>query len=151
MRKILATLALCITVALAPAAAAAAPKKDWDLVGHSDEVKEWFRTLQRPDSNPMSPQSCCGETDAYYADVTSYRDGKIIATVTDDREDDPLKRIHVNIGTEFVVPPKKIVGMEQQLRGNPTGHIVIFLGPGHGKGGDDTTREVICYVMNGGT
>lgn len=97
-------------------------------------ISQWFRTLMMPD-NPTVP--CCGESDAYWADeVETGPNGELIAVITDDRDDAPLKRPHVAVGTKIVVPPNKI----KWNKGNPTGHIVIFLSYG----------SVWCYVQNGG-
>lgn len=131
---------------------------NWDLIGHDEETKKWFRGLVQPDTigrgGPASigGVSCCGESDAYYADETHVRDGKIFAVITDDRDDGPLNRAHEKIGTEYEVPPQKIVGQEQYIKGNPTGHIVIFLGgPSYDAGGERLgKRSVLCYVPNGG-
>jgi hypothetical protein len=98
-------------------------------------IGAWFATLKQPD-NPVA--SCCGEADAYWADqVETDADGRTVAVITDDRPDEPLKRPHVPIGTRIVVPPNKI----KWDQGNPTGHIVIFLG---------YELRVYCYVQNGG-
>ena len=98
-------------------------------------IAGWFATLKQPD-NPTA--SCCGEADAYWADqVETDSDDHTIAVITDDRDDAPLNRPHVPIGTRIIVPPNKI----KWDRGNPTGHIVIFL---------SWNRDVYCYVQNGG-
>jgi hypothetical protein len=83
-------------------------------------VSRWFRELMRPDE---PEKSCCGEADAYWADGVEIKDGRVIAIITDTRPDEPLGRPHVPIGTRIVVPPNKM----KWDRGNPTGHIVIFL------------------------
>jgi hypothetical protein len=154
MRKLIATILLCVLIPVAQAK----DKGQWDLVGHDDLTKQWFRGLVQPDTvsgGYASPGvSCCGEGDAYYADELRVRDGKMFAVITDDREDKPLGReFHEEIGTEYEIPPKKIVGQEQYLKGNPTGHVIIFLG-GVSHDGDTKhrlqPRAVLCYVPNGG-
>lgn len=97
-------------------------------------IQEWYRELKQPD-NPMA--SCCGESDAYWADEIHFRDGKTYATITDDRPDGPLGRPHVDIGTEIEIPNQKL----KWDRGNPTGHGVLFLSRG---------GFVFCYVQPGG-
>ncbi len=98
-------------------------------------IGQWFRTLKQPDNKFMS---CCGEADAYWADKTETGpNDELIAVITDDRADEPLRRRHVPVGTRIVVPPHKI----KYDQGNPTGHIIIFL---------STSDEVWCYVQNGG-
>jgi len=119
-------------------------------------VKAWFGRLMQPDTVGQMGRgvSCCGESDAYYADESHVRCAagvcKSYAVITDDRDDGPLIRIHEDIGTEYEIPANKIVGNEQRL-GNPTGHTIIFLGtrfwlPNNKQG----PRPVLCYVMNGG-
>ena len=72
-----------------------------------------------------------------WADTVLTEDGKIVAVITDDRPDEPLNRRHVPVGTRIVVPPHKI----KWDRGNPTGHVIIFL---------SVANEVYCFVQNGG-
>ena len=116
------------------------------------EQKRWFQSLMQPDTIGMMGQpgvSCCGEGDGYWADEAHVRDGKIYAVITDERDDGPLIRIHEDVGTEYEVPTKKIIGMEQRV-GNPTGHTVIFLGVNQWSNGGKAKRPVLCYVQNGG-
>jgi hypothetical protein len=98
-------------------------------------MRQWFWTLMQPD-HPTS--SCCGEADAYWADGLEVKGGLVIAIITDTRPDEPLGRPHVPVGARFVVPPEKL----KWDRGNPTGHIVIFLNVYDG--------EVYCYVTGTG-
>ena len=98
-------------------------------------ISWWFRGLMRPD-HPLS--TCCGEADAYWADSVEIKDGLVIAIITDTRPDEPLGRAHVPVGTRFVVSPEKL----KWDRGNPTGHIVIFLNVIDG--------TVYCYVTGTG-
>jgi len=121
----------------------------WDKV--DPLVKAWFGKLMQPDTIGMGGGvSCCGESDAYWADEVHVRDGKVYAVITDDRDDGPLMRMHEVPGTEYEVPPNKIVGKEQRL-GNPTGHTVIFLGTRYWLNDDrQSPRQVLCYVQNGG-
>jgi hypothetical protein len=108
------------------------------------EVRAWYQSLVQPDSLV----SCCGEGDAYWADEYHLdKDGKLIATITDDRDDEPLKRLHVPIGTQYVVPQNKVVDATKQ-KGNPTGHTVVFLGTTYGA--DYHTRSILCWVGGGG-
>ena len=97
-------------------------------------ISWWFRGLMQPGRPHIS---CCGEADAYWADDVETKDGQVIAIITDTRPDEPLGRPHVPVGTRFVVPPNKL----KWDRGNPTGHIVIFL---------SYSREVYCYVTGTG-
>lgn len=95
---------------------------------------EWYQSLMQPDNPRMS---CCGLSDAYWADRVFVKDGKTYAVVTDDREDLPLRRPHVPVGTVIEVPDAKL----KWDRSNPTGHAIIFL-----------TREryVYCFVQGTG-
>ena len=113
--------------------------------------KRWFQSLMQPDTVGMGQPgvSCCGEGDGYWADEAHVRDGKLFAVITDERPDDELMRIHEAVGTEYEVPVRKIVGMEQRV-GNPTGHIVIFLGVKQWQDAQSYKRPVLCYVQNGG-
>jgi len=102
--------------------------------GSDPAIRLWYQSLMQPD-NPG--RSCCGESDAYWADKVEVHGDQVIAIITDDRPDGPLGRMHVPVGTRIVVPPHKITWK----RGNPTGHIVIFLG---------YDLQVYCYVQGGG-
>lgn len=97
-------------------------------------VKQWFEGLMQPD---VPTASCCGEADADWADEIHVRNGKTFVTVTDDRDDGPLKRPHIDVGTEIEVPNNKV----KWDRGNPTGHGILFMNPG---------GYVFCYVQPGG-
>jgi len=98
-------------------------------------IRQWYQELRQPDNPRMS---CCGEADAYYADRLYTKDGKNIAVITDTREDEPLRRPHVPVGTEIEIPNHKY----KYDRGNPTGHSVIFLTLPDSNG----VREVYCFV-----
>ena len=98
------------------------------------ELDDWYHGLMRPDA-PSS--SCCGLADAYWADEIHVRDGKTFATITDDREDAPLGRPHVPVGTVIEVPDEKL----KWDRANPTGHAIIFL---------SVQGFVWCFVQGAG-
>jgi len=97
-------------------------------------IRQWYQALMQPD---VPTASCCGEADAYWADEIHVRDGKIYATITDDRPDEPRGRPHVAIGTEIEIPNHKL----KWDRSNPTGHGIVFLSRNH---------YVFCYVQPGG-
>lgn len=97
-------------------------------------ISQWYRGLMQPD-HPTIP--CCGEADAYWADQVHIRDGKTFAVVTDDRDDEPLHRPHIEVGTEVEIPNAKL----KYDAGNPTGHGVLFVSTGGG---------VYCFVQAGG-
>ena len=97
---------------------------------------EWFKGLQRPDMPPG--YSCCGEADAYWCDDVHVKDGHTFCTITDDRDDGPLKRPHVPVGTVIEIPDEKL----KWDKGNPTGHAILFYMA--------TPRLVLCFVQGGG-
>lgn len=109
----------------------------WDAV--DPEVGAWYRDLKQPDNPSVS---CCGKADAYYADTTYTKDGKNIAVITDERDDAPLGRPHVPVGTEIAIPDHKM----KWDSGNPTGHNVIFLS----NPAADGRRDVYCFVDGNG-
>lgn len=111
-------------------------------------IRNWYAGLMQPDNPTVS---CCGEGDAYWADeahVEHLDDGtdRVIAVITDDRDDEPLHRIHENIGKRYVIPERKI----KWDKGNPTGHVILFLGTVVWDHGEPQGRAVLCYVMSGG-
>jgi hypothetical protein len=94
-------------------------------------IREWYQSLMMPD---IPTASCCGEADAYWADDIHVKGGKTFAMITDDRDDAPLMRPHIDIGTVIEIPPHKL----KWDRSNPTGHGVVFLSRG---------GFVYCYVQ----
>jgi hypothetical protein len=97
-------------------------------------IRDWYQSLMQPDAPSTS---CCGEADAYWADEIHVRDGRVFATITDDRDDATLHRPHVDIGTEIEIPDHKL----KWDRANPTGHGIVFM---------SRSRFVFCYVQPGG-
>lgn len=102
--------------------------------GTSPEIKEWYMTLMQPDAPRVS---CCGESDAYYCDNWYIRAGKTYCKITDTREDGPLGRPHIPVGTEIWIPDHKLKWDRQ----NPTGHSVVFV---------NTMLHVFCFVQGTG-
>lgn len=98
------------------------------------DLRAWYEGLMQPDVPTMS---CCGEADAYFCDDYRLQGGKGVCTITDDRDDAPRRRPHVDVGTVIEIPPHKL----KWDRGNPTGHGVVFL---------SRNRYVFCYVQAGG-
>jgi hypothetical protein len=127
-RLVFAALALvCLTL---PSEA-----RDLGQWANSDPLlRRWYQSLTQPDNWRLS---CCGEADAYYADEIHVRDGKVYATITDDRPDEPLQRPHIPVGTVVEIPPHKLKFDD----GNPTGHTIVFMA----RGGD-----VYCFVQGSG-
>jgi hypothetical protein len=108
----------------------------WEAL--SQEEKNWYKSLMRPD---MPEYPCCGESDQYWCDIVTvekHKDGdKVFCTITDTRPDEPFKRIHVPVGTKIEIPPEKY----KFDQGNPTGHTIVFL---------SSTRSVYCFVQSTG-
>lgn len=108
------------------------------------ELRQWYAALMQPD---VPETSCCGEADAYWADDVRVRDGRVYASITDDRDDAPRGRLHVENGTEFEIPPNKLKWSNSdpqrtvKIARNPTGHGVIFI---------SRDGYVFCYVLPGG-
>jgi hypothetical protein len=105
----------------------------WSSVDPS--VSQWYKSLMQPDNPTIS---CCGGTDAYYADAFETDGDRYVAIITDTHDDAPLRRHHVEVGTRILVPNTKL----KVDSGNPTGHGVIFL---------SSSDTVFCYVAPGGT
>ncbi|HVX56468.1 MAG TPA: hypothetical protein VHA37_01940 [Candidatus Saccharimonadales bacterium] len=97
-------------------------------------IKSWYEHLMQPD---VPTSSCCGEADAYWCDDVHVRDGHTFCKITDNRADEPRKRPHIDVGTEFEIPPNKL----KYDAGNPTGHFIIFL---------SRQGYVYCFVQGSG-
>ncbi len=127
-----ARIVAALLLALLPSIVSARDSGQWDAADPA--IAQWYAGLRQPDNPPMS---CCGEADAYFADIIEVEGDKVYAVITDDRDDAPLRRWHVPVGTRILVPPHKY----KFDAGNPTGHTVIFL---------SKNRDVYCFVQNGG-
>ena len=96
------------------------------------EVRAWIQSLKMPDQDPLHADSCCGEADAYEADIGEQTvDGQNYAIITGTRGN-PLP-----IGTKLLIPPTKV----QNKQGNPSGHVIVFASTG---------GVVYCFIPNGG-
>jgi hypothetical protein len=145
-----------------------AHSRDLGQWGNNDpEISQWYRTLMQPDNPSVS---CCGESDAYWCDdvgselITPQVDAdhpgnttkpvvKNFCRITDDREDGPRRRPHIDIGTKFYIPddkmkwgpndaqPRKDWTTGNPVELNPTGHAIIFLSSG---------GFIYCFVNSGG-
>lgn len=127
-----AVVVLAVVIAMLFGGAHARDIGQWEQTDTA--IREWYHSLMMPDI-PTSP--CCGEADAYWADEVHVRDGKTYATVTDDRDDGPLHRPHIAIGTEIEIPDHKL----KWDAGNPTGHNILFM---------SAMGFVYCFVQTGG-
>lgn len=134
MRKVLIVAALWVAFFCTVLATKGWPRDLGQWENNDPAVSQWYRSLMQPD-NPSVP--CCGEADGYWADEIHVRDDKTFVTVTDDRDDAPLRRPHIPVGTEFEIPANKL----KWDAGNPTGHNILFV---------SITRNVWCFVQSGG-
>jgi len=118
----------CLMVPALPATLVPAAARDngqWS--GQSVHVRHWFQSLMQPDNPTVS---CCGEADAFEADLFEAEGDHYVAIITDG------KGVLAN-GTRIPVPSEKM----KWDAGNPTGHGVIFIG---------AEGQVYCYVAPGG-
>lgn len=118
---------LILVIAIVPALG----RTGGDWSGIEPKVQEWVRNLMQPD-NPMV--SCCGLSDAYWADIYESEGDHYVAIITDDRPDEPLGRPHIPVGTRIPVPNPKI----KWDTPNPSEHGWLFLQMG--------THSVYCYA-----
>jgi hypothetical protein len=135
--KYLITIMMLLVVALMFFMAVSSPVLARDLgqwASVDPSVLKWYGSLMQPDNPTLS---CCGRADAYYADVFESDGNRYVAIITDTRDDEPLRRHHVEPGTRILVPNAKL----KVDSGNPTGHGVIFL---------SSSDTVFCYVPPGG-
>src|SRR5271154_4148905 len=95
---------VCLMLVFAFRAWAGHPGQNWEELEPDPVVRAWMSTLLQPDQPINSPVSCCGESDAYWADKVSVVNDEVYATVEDDREDSKLGRQHVPNGTQFKIP-----------------------------------------------
>lgn len=118
-----------LALLLATTIATAREGGDWSNV--DPEVREWIKSLHRPDIGDGKSASCCGEGDAYFADLgVAGDDGQNYAVITDNRGN-PLP-----VGTKLLIR----AGSIQNTEGNPSGHVVVFASEG---------GHVFCFVPNG--
>jgi hypothetical protein len=102
----------------------------WSLV--DPEVRNWYESLKQPDNPAVS---CCGEADSYFCDEHAEGD-QVYCIINDDRNDEILKREHVDNGTRINIPPNKI-----NHDPNMAGHGVVFL---------SRNQWVYCFIGIGG-
>ena len=93
-------------------------------------LRSWYQSLKQPDNHLVS---CCGEADAYEADIYGMDGDKMVATITNSRGN-PIPE-----GTKIEIPPNKI-----SRDYNPTGHVIVFIG------GVAGAPYVYCFVMGSG-
>lgn len=93
---ILIATALLIAIILSFAAPAYSAGR-WDEV--DPETRAWFESLRQPDNPSVS---CCGSGDAYFVDELEITNGKVFATITDNRGN-PLP-----LGLKLEIPKHKM-------------------------------------------
>lgn len=124
---------------LAAAIAIATPAFAFDHgFNHDTERSKWFTQLKRPEK-AFYPNSCCGDADAYEADIYSRNpDGSYEVTITDGSEKvfpDGSLRPGIKTGSQIHVE-KDRVNPPIETQGNPTGHAWIFVSASRGMTGD---------------
>lgn len=119
----LAGFAMVFIVTCLPALARNSPQ--W--ADEPEQIRRWFQSLMQPDNPYMS---CCGEADAFEADVFEVEGDHYVAVITDGKGVIPG-------GTRVPVPNQKM----KWDQGNPTGHGILFIG---------SSGQVYCYVTPGG-
>ena len=81
--------------------------RDHGQWGNQDPAtRKWFNSLMLP-GDPAT--SCCGKSDAYWADNFDSKDGQYVAIITDPRPDGPLGRAHIEPGTRIRIPNGSII------------------------------------------
>ena len=118
---------LAFMTTLAPSVHLIRYDPEWD--NGPPHIRKWFQGLMQPDDPRVS---CCGEADAYEADLFE-RDGNNWVAVITGQGPGVANKPYIAEGTRIRVPNSKM----KWDQGNPTGHGIIFIG---GSG------EVYCYV-----
>lgn len=95
-------------------------------------VRAWFQSLMQPDNPHMS---CCGEADAYEADMFEVDGDNYVAIIT--AQGPAVQKPYIKEGTRINVPNSKM----KWDKGNPTGHGIIFIG---------LQGQIYCYIAPGG-
>ncbi len=106
------------------------------------DLNQWYASLMQPDNPTVS---CCGEADGYWCEdihvkelvLQGVKQKATTCRITDNRPDEPLNRMHVDIGTEIIIPDHKLT----YKYGNPTGHSLVFL---------SKMQYVYCFIQTGG-
>lgn len=106
----------------------------------------WFQQLKRPD---YYPNSCCGEADAYEADIYQRNaDGSYDVEITNGdtiKFPDGQERPEIPTGTKVHVPKTKI-NPPIETQGNPTEHAWLFVSVSRAIGGEVTPGLIYCFT-----
>lgn len=99
--------------------------------GQEAATLKWFQRLMQPDNPEVS---CCGEADAYEADMFEVEGDHYVAIITAHRS---TAAMAIPLGTRISVPNTKM----KWDQGNPTGHGILFIG---------SQKQIFCYVTPSG-
>ena len=121
--------AVTLAVALVVTPALAHDLGQWDK--QDPAIGAWFKQQMQPDNPSVS---CCGKADAYEANEFVMDGAQCFAVITDTRDDIPLMRPHIPVGSRIYIPPHKMKRNNDDP--NPTGKGLVFIG---GRG------QVYCY------
>ena len=113
-RRLMCAITATSLIVLAHAAPNALARNNGQWENSPAHIRQWFQGLRQPD-NPRV--LCCGEADAYEADLFEIDEDRYVAIITDGKGEIPN-------GTKIPVPNHKMKWDE----GNPTGHGIIFIG-----------------------
>jgi hypothetical protein len=117
-----------IALAFIALGATAAARDNGQWADSPAEIREWFQSLRQPDHPRIS---CCGEADAFEADIFEVEGDHYVAIITNGKG-------VIQNGSRISVPNAKM----KWDKGNPTGHGIIFIGD---------RGQIYCYVTPGGT
>lgn len=145
-----AIVAVAIIVHIGPARSAEAIYEDTP-----PSIEKYVQPNLRNADGSLTNSSCCGRSDAYWADEFERdEEGNLVAIITDPRDDNLFRgegkagspREHLPIGTRVVIPNNKVIRFPEQPP-NRTGHGWVWVSVYE----DDVTGErtpgnVICYV-----
>jgi hypothetical protein len=99
---------------------------------NSPVISRWFQEQRQPDTGV----SCCGEAEAFEADLfETDKDGGFFAIITD-------RRGSLRNGTRIAIPEWKL---PTQSTTNPTGHGIVFLNIN-----EEGSIIVYCYIFPSG-
>lgn len=116
---------------------------------HSTDRSKFFESLKRPD---YYPHPCCGESDAYEADIYQRNsDGSYDVTITNGEDENPwpdgTSRIPLKNGTVVHVPSSQI-NPPEEAKNNPTGHAWLFVSIRRSyEGADNEARPGVTYCF----
>jgi hypothetical protein len=74
---------------------------------HPAHIRQWFQMLMQPDE---PTKSCCGEADAYEADMFEIDGDQYVAIITNGAGDHAIGKPSVPNGTRVIVPNSKLKG-----------------------------------------